>query len=144
MQKSAGIRALVYRAFHLPLTENNRTTELNNIFYICKVNGYPNFILNNIINKVKRNKENIHNRKQKVENKFIPLEYHNKTSEIINKIFNRKGYTAGFRTKNNVEQFIGKPFNVNNSTNKYDKPGVYKIISDDYVLLHILVKPSAQ
>ena len=104
IQKLAGIRALVNRAFNLPMNKYDFEAEIETIHLICRNNGYPNFWVNTIIKEVAKKRMRIDRTEKNSSNqKFVGLKYFNKSSEVIGRIFKNHGYTPAFKTSNNIK-----------------------------------------
>ena len=130
--KHAAIHSMAHRVHNVPLTEDNRTDEIACIHQICKNNGYPTYIVNNILNKHKIKVQNndgssidsVKNKSKK--DSFIPVKFYNNNSYHIEKIFKDKGYHAAFHTRNNLRNKILRN-NYDNNKRNFETPGVYRI-----------------
>lgn len=48
-QKLAAIRSMMYRAFNVPMYEEDNNNELGIIYCICSTNKYPKYRVDNVI-----------------------------------------------------------------------------------------------
>lgn len=133
--KHAALHALAHRAAMIPMSNHNLQIELNNIRHIAQKNGYPLFLVNQIISKHIRKKQNdMFPRKQADKPNFVALNFFGNQSNKIAKIYKANGYTPAFRTTNNIRNAV---FNTNKNTqqphsiDKYNMSGIYSIKCDD-------------
>ena len=109
-QKHAAIHAMAHRLYSIPMDENDFNNEMNTIYHICKVNGYPTYIVNNILAKHKHKANtnanaNLINNPVNNSNKDKPfrcIDFFNNASYTIGNSFKKFGYSPAFTTKNKI------------------------------------------
>ena len=140
-QKHAAIHAMAHRLYNIPMDKNDFNAELNTIYHICKVNGYPIYIVNNILAKHKsKNTDDDIGVSNQVQNhclnrsnkdkKYRRLDFFNNSSYTIGNSFKKFGYFPAFSTSNKI---YNKFQNNNKVGNRSDlnQSGVYKINCSD-------------
>ena len=110
-KKHAAFHSLAHRAANVPMSKENLHKELDNIRHIGKVNGYPLYIINKIIDKhIKQANTEDNNTQIREKQKFKLLTYYNNFSNKIGNIYRQHGFTPAFKTKNNIRNTL---YNVN-------------------------------
>ena len=96
--------------------------------YIAKANGYKGWIVESLIKKHRKKKNNIElegNNRNKVT--YIASEYGNTLPKILNNVFSDVNIKIAFRTNNNVNKILLPK----NSKSVEDRTCVYKIMCND-------------
>ena len=99
--------------------------------------GYPQHIVNGIIQKLSNNVGNKPNNccnkvppsnNANNEAKYVKLNYYNRTSDIVGNIFKTHGYLPAFQTNNNINKLYKSANKItNNKQQIYDQAAVHKI-----------------
>lgn len=130
VHKHAAIHAMAHRLHNIPMEKVYFEKELQTIHQICSSNGYPRYIVNNILAK-----HSSHNKNENkftscdTNKKFVKLQFYNDASLKVGNIFRRYGYTPAFSTNNKIINNI-----VSSKTaalEKLNQSGVYKINCSD-------------
>ena len=131
-QKMAAYHSLIHRLLSIPLEDKDFLEELNTIKYIAKANGYKRSIVDNLVKKHRKKKNNIElqeNNRNKI--RYIASEYGNTLPKILNKVFGGINIKMAHRTNNNINKILLPK----HSKSIEDRSGVYKIIC--LSLIHI-------
>jgi hypothetical protein len=132
--KRAAFESMIHRMLNVPLDENARTKEESHIKKIATVNGYETEMIDRIIEKRTRRKEqkNLTTlQRQETEHgkkKILIMSYHPPMSDKIIRIAKRNGINACYRSRGSLADNI---INLKDKRKNEDKSGIYQVNCDD-------------
>jgi len=131
-QKMAAYNSFVHRLLSVPMDQTDYEEEVSIIKFIAVANGYKSSIVDNLIIKHKNRASKTEN----VERKYVSSEYGLVLSNKLKQEMNKHNITVSFKTSNKLDRLLqGK--NVNNSQDKFNQTGVYKMTCSDCPSVYI-------
>lgn len=128
--KIAAYNHMLNRLNTIPMNIDDYNRELQTIVEIANSNGYTEKLVHDInrkiISKINRHNLTMLNNDQNKNNKYISMNYNEKTSNIVKKVFRQYGYTVAHKTNNTVFKNLQ---NQNKHIN--EDSGVYKLTCND-------------
>nr|XP_018908816.1 PREDICTED: uncharacterized protein LOC109038254 [Bemisia tabaci] len=129
VHKTAAFRSMAYRMMKIPLSDENRKREENNIISIAKKNHFQEEEIRQVINKVKRKvrMNNLTTLKGETKDKrYRKFTFHPKWGPKFKKVFQKLDIELSFTNNHNLMNRFSKKIET---TEKDDsaKPGIYEI-----------------
>ena len=120
--KMASFRSMVHRLLTYELSKSEFDKEKNIIKRVAYNNGYDPSIIDNLIRKTKYKLLHSPKTGENKDQKYIPLKYNGKNSQIIGNVFKENSYYPGYK--------INKSFSLNKQRGSHsieNTKGVYLI-----------------
>jgi hypothetical protein len=113
------------------MDRNNYEKEEKIIKYIARENGYKEKMIDTIIRKKEKKREEPERRENTERKEFICVPFSSTLDKAIRKTFTNTKFKCSYKTRNNAFNMIKSQSQTNQHTNKYTKSGIYKINCSD-------------